>query len=81
MIRFVKLPQQVSGVVSDRVVETIDILPTIADVLSATVPYEVDGRSLLDVSAPDRPPRTCRTDRRARRVHGGEEALHARQLS
>ena len=54
----VKLPQQVSGVVSDRVVETIDILPTIAGVLSATVPYEVDGRSLLDDSAPDRPHRT-----------------------
>ena len=54
----VKLPQQVSGVVSDRVVETIDILPTIADVLSVTAPYEVDGRSLLDVSGPERLNRT-----------------------
>ena len=54
----VKLPQQVSGVVSDRVVETVDILPTIAEVLSATIPYEVDGRSLLNDSAPDRPHRT-----------------------
>ena len=54
----VKRPQQVSGVVSDRNVETVDILPTIADVLSASVPYEVDGRSLLDDSAPERPNRT-----------------------
>ena len=54
----VKLPQQVSGVVSDRNVMTVDILPTIADVLSASVPYEVDGRSLLDDSEPERPNRT-----------------------
>ena len=54
----VKRPQQVSGVVSDRNVETVDILPTIADVLSASVPYEVDGRSLLDDSAPERPNKT-----------------------
>ena len=63
----VKFPQQVSGVVSDRVVETIDILPTIADVLSATVPYEVDGRSLLDIAGPERPHRTF-IQRNAERV-------------
>ena len=50
----VKLPQQVTGEVSDRNVETVDIVPTIADVLSITVTYEVDGRSLLDASEPER---------------------------
>ena len=54
----VKLPQQVTGEVSDRNVETVDIMPTIADVLSITVPYEVDGRSLLDTSEPERPEKT-----------------------
>ena len=54
----VKLPQQVTGAVSDRNVETVDIVPTIADVLSTTVPYEVDGRSLLDTSEPERPEKT-----------------------
>ena len=54
----VKLPQQVTGGVSDRNVETVDIVPTIADVLSITVPYEVDGRSLLDTSEPERPEKT-----------------------
>ena len=54
----VKLPQQVTGEISDRSVEVIDILPTIADVLSATVPYEVDGRSLLNTSEPQRPTKT-----------------------
>ena len=50
----VKYPSQVSRIVSDRNVETVDIVPTIASVLSTTVPYEVDGRSLWDVLQPDR---------------------------
>ena len=54
----IKLPQQVTGEISDRSAEVIDILPTIADVLSATVPYEVDGRSLLNTSEPANPTKT-----------------------
>ena len=54
----VKFPNQVSGSVSDRNVETIDILPTIANVLSTTVPHGVDGRSLLDTTQPQRPHKT-----------------------
>ena len=67
----VKLPQQVTGEVSDRNVETVDIVPTIADVLSTTVPYEVDGRSLLDTSEPERPEKTFirRTAERVRVVN------------
>ena len=54
----VKFPNQVSGSVSDRNVETIDILPTIANVLSTTVPHGVHGRSLLDTTQPQRPHKT-----------------------
>ena len=54
----VKLPGQRMGVVTDRNVETVDIVPTIAEVLGASVPYAIDGRSLLDVSAPERPSKT-----------------------
>ena len=54
----VKLPHQVSGSVSDKNVETIDILPTIANVLSTTVPHGLDGRSLLDFTQPQRPHKT-----------------------
>ena len=54
----VKLPHQAKGAISDRTVETVDIVPTIADVLSTAVPYAVDGRSLLDDSEPDRSRRT-----------------------
>ena len=44
----IKLPNQVAGFISDQNVETVDIVPTIASVLSSRVPYDVDGRSLLD---------------------------------
>jgi len=51
-----KLPAQVNGRVSDLNVETVDIVPTIASALSTTVPYAVDGHSILDsVGALDRP--------------------------
>jgi len=43
----VKLPQQVQGKISDRNVESIDILPLIADVLGLEIPWAVDGASPL----------------------------------
>jgi len=51
---FVKLPRQHEGETVDRPVETIDILPTIADVLEIEIPWQIDGRSLLDRSTPER---------------------------
>ena len=54
----VKLPHQTAGAVSDRNVETVDVVPTIAGALSAAIPYPVDGRSLLDAPNPDRPRKT-----------------------
>ncbi len=53
---FVKLPGQKQGRVSDRPVETIDILPTIVEILGVALPEAVDGRSLFD--APDPSGRT-----------------------
>ena len=45
----VKLPgQRAHGQVDDRPVEKTDILPTVADVVGAALPWDVDGRSLLD---------------------------------
>jgi hypothetical protein len=69
----IKFPGQVAGLVSDRVVETVDIVPTIASVLSATVPYDVDGRSLLDDGRPDRTHRTF-IQRNATRVRREEHS-------
>ncbi len=54
----IKLPGQITGHVSDQNVETVDIVPTIASVLSTTVPYDVDGRSILDSTQPQRAHKT-----------------------
>lgn len=43
---FVKAPGQRGGRIDDRNAETIDVLPTIADLLGAPLPWPVDGRSL-----------------------------------
>ena len=45
---FIKLPGQREARVDDRNVESIDILPTIADVLGIELPWEVDGHSVFD---------------------------------
>ncbi|MEE9143484.1 MAG: sulfatase-like hydrolase/transferase [Candidatus Binatia bacterium] len=50
----IKAPHQRDGVVSDRNVETIDILPTIADILGIQIPWSVDGCSAVDRSCPER---------------------------
>jgi Sulfatase len=53
---FVKTPQQRSGSVSDRNVEQVDLLPTIADILKIKVPWQMDGISAM--SSPERAPAT-----------------------
>jgi hypothetical protein len=45
---FVKAPGQERGEVVDDHVRTIDLLPTMADILGVEVPWETDGRSALD---------------------------------
>ncbi|MEA2626288.1 MAG: hypothetical protein QOD06_2333, partial [Candidatus Binatota bacterium] len=55
---FVKLPGQRAGRVSDRNVELVDVLPTIAQTLGIAVPWRMDGHSMLDKQAPERPNKT-----------------------
>ena len=52
---FVKYPGQRRGRIDDRDAKTIDIVPTIADVVGVTIPWHVDGVSLR------RPPVTRRS--------------------
>jgi hypothetical protein len=44
---FIKAPRQTQGVISDQVARSVDVLPTIADLLDVDLPWAVDGRSLL----------------------------------
>ncbi|MEE9543532.1 MAG: sulfatase-like hydrolase/transferase, partial [Thermodesulfobacteriota bacterium] len=52
---FIKEPFNKGGAkVHDRNVETIDVLPTIADLLGIRVPWKTDGSSMLDKEIPER---------------------------
>jgi hypothetical protein len=51
---FVKTPGQKAGRIEETPVQTVDVLPTIADVLDIDVPWEMDGTSLLRPRARDR---------------------------
>lgn len=44
----VKAPRQRGGEVSDAYVQSTDLVPTIADLLGARLPWRVDGRSAMD---------------------------------
>lgn len=48
---FIKAPNQKEGIISDRKASSIDILPTIADILKVSLPLPVDGHSLIDFSS------------------------------
>jgi hypothetical protein len=54
---FVKAPGQVAGSVRDDSTQTIDVLPTVVDLLGADVDWEFDGHSLYDGSAAHTEPR------------------------
>lgn len=49
---FFKAPGQVVPVVSDDVALTVDVLPTLIDLLDVETTWTMDGHSLLDGSAP-----------------------------
>lgn len=51
----IKVPGQKQGLISDRNVESIDVLPTVAHVLGVEIPWRVDGGNALDPSLPERP--------------------------
>ena len=51
---FIKLPHQAAGQVSDRPIESIDILPTVADVVGITLDSPPDGWSAFDTARPER---------------------------
>jgi Sulfatase len=54
---FVKAPGQLTGEVRDDSVQTIDLLPSIIDLLGASTNWTFDGHSMYDASAATTPPR------------------------
>lgn len=45
---FIKAPGRLDGGVDDRPAFTVDVLPTVTDLLEVEVPFEVEGESLAD---------------------------------
>jgi len=52
---FIKYPDESSARVDDRPAQSVDIVPTIADVVGAKIDYPIDGRSLLGAPRPEGP--------------------------
>jgi len=77
----VKTPFQREGVTSDRNVETIDILPTIADVLDVVPPWPLDGSSVLEESRPERTTKTVFAGSRKRYKFDGSFEIRFKNLS
>ena len=59
---FVKAPGQKTGVVDDRPMESIDVMPTIADHLRVEIPWRVDGVSAKGRPRPEFPRRFAQWD-------------------
>lgn len=53
----IKAPGQTVGKVDDRPARSIDVLPTVAEILGAKLPWKIDGRSLFKEPRADGPRR------------------------
>jgi hypothetical protein len=58
----IKAPGQKEGVLSDRNVESMDILPTLVEMLGIETEWPLEGRSALAAEAPERPEKIVYTD-------------------
>lgn len=76
----VKLPGQRQGRISDRPAETIDVVPTIMDVLRVPRRGRRDGRSLLDEHTPPKTSVRMYYDAAARRYRTEPQRLAAAML-
>lgn len=79
---FVKVPGQKLGVVDDRNVESIDILPTVVDVLKINTSWQFDGQSVFDTSAA-RPDKTVLLGAKPNAIQSGSapSALRLHKIS
>ncbi|MFC2074895.1 sulfatase-like hydrolase/transferase [Bdellovibrionota bacterium] len=55
---FIKFPFQAQGKISDDNIETVDIFPTIAEVLGVDNPWEIHGNSTLSLNMEERKGKT-----------------------
>ncbi len=58
----IKAPGQKEGVLSDRNVESMDILPTLVEMLGIETDWPLEGQSALTAAAPERPEKIVYND-------------------
>jgi len=75
---FIKVPEQREGIISDRNVEAIDMLPTIADIFGMRLSWPIDGRSAFDISLPERTEKVVFAKQTAEDRHVFEPGLAAK---
>ena len=78
---FIKAPYQQEGGVNDRNVESIDILPTMADILGMDLPWPVDGYSALDPSVVERQQKVIYAATRKKRLTFPATILDAQNVA
>lgn len=52
---FIKAPNQSQPIVDDHPMRTIDVLPTIAEIIGAKIPWRIDGKSATAIRDPKEP--------------------------
>jgi hypothetical protein len=72
---FVKAPGQLEGAIDESLVRTVDIVPTIADLLDVSVPWRHDGRSAFSPATRERTEVRIRTRGYDRVIRIGREEL------
>jgi Sulfatase len=78
---FVKAPGQREGRVEDAHVRTIDVLPTMADLLSIRIPWRTDGESAVRAGEGDHPQVVVHKSASEAVTAAFEEALDQRERS
>ena len=76
---FLKAPGQHLARISDKPLRTIDVLPTIADLLGVRIPWPVDGRSALASTVPAQRHRRI-VSKRFRHVYDVDTPAYEREL-
>ncbi len=76
---FIKYPAQKHAIQEEFNAETIDILPTIIDVLGAKTSWDLDGQSLADRDSPKRPNKLVQIKSDGLLTYSESEYLAARE--
>ena len=71
----IKEPGQTDGRIDEQPAQAVDVLPTVADHLDLDLPFATDGRTLLEIVAPDGPDERVFFDWNLNRLPADDDGL------